>query len=209
MMNIFKNRKFRYGSYAIIVTIAVIAIAILLNAIVSTKTIREALKFDFTQEKLYSIGDKTKDLLSSLDKNVIIFGIFDYTKLGIDEAVDPQYQEVVEFLKQYEKNSSRIEVKYVDPDRNPGFIKEEIDPQGVMDIQKGDFVVKSGDKIKVLTSGAIFKTEFDQYYYTSYKTGSTAEQAFTGAIKYVIAEDTPKVCFVTGHGEGVLERDYS
>ena len=111
---IVKNRSFRYGSNSIILIAAVCAIAVLINVLAGFTDI----KWDLTPNKLYSIGDETKKILEQVDKEVIIYGLFDDTKVGSNEFV--------ELLEQYEKHP-KITVKYVDPDKNPGMLKE-IDP---------------------------------------------------------------------------------
>jgi ABC-2 type transport system permease protein len=149
---------------------------------------------------LYSLTDTTKDILENLEKDVTIYGLFD------DGVVGEDYKEVTQLLKHYEKYP-RVNIEYIDPEKNPTIIKE-LDPDNIIDIQKHDFIVKSGNKVKKLEYYDLFSTQFDQQSWREYKVGSTAEQGFTGAIKYVTADKTPVVYFTTGHDEYKIESDY-
>ncbi len=200
---LFNSRTMRFGSYAVLITVIVVALVVILNAILGYGKIRENLKLDLTHNKLFTIGDITKDVLKELDKPVEIYGLFD------EDQVTQQYAQVVEFLNQYKKSSEYITVKYVDTDKDTAFITNVLDPDMTKGIQKGDFAVKSGNKVKILSGYDIFETEMDQYYGTTYTTGSNAEQAFTGAIKFVTAEFTPVVYFTKDHGERAVENEYT
>jgi hypothetical protein len=139
----------------------VIAIAVVVNILVGTLS----LKWDLTSNKLYSLGDVSKKILKDLDKDVTIYGLFDDGKIGSGD-----YKEVIGFLDQYKKYP-HIKIQYVDPDKNPGIIKE-IDPNNLKNLAQGDFVVKSGSKMKKLGYYDLFATETDQQTYQENVTGS-------------------------------------
>ena len=194
---ILRSRNLKYGTNAFILIAAVVAIAALINVLVGMADV----KWDLTPNKLYSISDTTKEILSKLEKDVVIYGLFDEGKIGASD----DYKEVVELLSHYEKYP-RVKVEYIDTDRNPGFIKE-MDPDNIRDLGKNDFVVKCGNKVKKLDYYDLFSTQFDQQSFQMYKTGTKAEQGFTGAIKYVTADVTPVVYFAEGHSEFGVESD--
>lgn len=203
---VLNKRTLRYGSYSFILTVIVIAGAIILNAIVGSTAIREKLKIDLTSNKLYSITDETKDVLKSLDEKVEIIGLFDESKMS-----DSSYSQVIEFVKQYETNSNMIDLKYIDPDKNPAYIQNELDPEGILGVEKYDFVVKSSKRSKVLSTYDLFDISYSSsgYYSMPQVKGLNAEYAFTSAIKYVTADEIPVIYYTEGHGEGDLEKDYS
>jgi len=205
LKEILNKRSLRFGSYSFILTAIVIAAAIILNSIVSGTKLRDKLKIDLTSNKLYSIGEKTAEVLKELDEEVEIIGLFD------EKAMEStQYGQVIEFVKQYENRSSKIKIKYVDPAKNPGYIQNELDPTGVLGVANYDFVVRSGKRAKVLSSSDIFEYTFDSQTYTGYYlTGLNAEYAFTGAISYVTSDNIPVIYFVEGHGEGDPDNDFS
>ncbi|NSW90026.1 MAG: Gldg family protein [Firmicutes bacterium] len=197
---IIKSRTFKYGTNSIILIAAVVAIAIVLNVLVDMAQV----KWDLTPNKLYSIGDTTKKILKELDKDVIIYGLFDESRISSSS----QDKEFVDLLEQYAKYP-HVTVKYVDPDKNPGILKE-IDPDNILkDVSKSVFVVKSGKKLKSLSYYDLFSTYFDQSTFQTRITGSIAEQGFTGAIKYVTSEITPTIYFTTGHDEKDIDSNFS
>jgi len=197
------KRSLKYGSNAAILIVAVVAIAILVNILVGMAD----LKLDLTTNKLFSLSDVTKSELEKLDKDVEIIGLFDESKV----TGDTQYKQVTELLDLYDKNP-RITVRFIDPDRNPGIINE-LDPDDTMDLGSNDFIVKSivngNEKKKKLEYYDLFAVQFDQSSFQPYVTGSTAEQGFTGAIKYVTSEVTPVVYFTEDHNEIDMDREYT
>ncbi len=201
--NIFKGKNFKYGSNAIILIVAVIAIAILANILVGMTDI----KLDLTANKLFSLTDITKNELADLKQDVEIIGLFDDQKL----TPDSEYKQVTDLLSLYAKNP-HIKVSYVDPDKNPTIIKE-LDPDNTMALQSTDIIVRSKingiDKKKKLQYYDLFEVQYDQNTYQPYTTGSNAEQGFTGAIKYVTSKETPVVYFTTGHSELDLSTNFS
>lgn len=201
---VINKRSLRFGSYSFVLTVIVIASAIILNAIVGATQIRERLKIDLTSNKLYSIGEKTDEVLKSLNEKVEIIGLFDESKMG-----DSSYSQVIEFVKQYETKSNLIDVKYVDPDKNPAYIQNELDPDGLLGVKKYDFVVRSEKRSKVLSTYDIFDISYSSSTYMPQVTGLNAEYAFTGAIRYVTSENIPVIYYTEGHGEGDLSEEYS
>lgn len=191
------SRTLKYGTNSAVLIAVVIAIVVIVNLLVGMTS----LKVDLTPNKLFSIGDETKEILKNLDKDVIIYGLFDEEKIkGTD------YSDVTELLNQYDKYP-RIEIKYIDPERNPGIIND-IDPENLKEISNNDFVVKSGNKIKKLSYYDLFSTKFNQQTYTNQTVGLNAEQGFTGAIKYVTSDVTPVVYFMEGHDERKVNSEY-
>ncbi|HEX2946334.1 MAG TPA: GldG family protein [Clostridia bacterium] len=199
----FNGKNFKYGSNAVILVIAVIAIAILANILVGMTDV----KLDLTKNKLFSLTDVTKNELKNLNQDVEIVGLFDDQKLTSDN----EYKQVTDLLSLYSKNS-HVKVSYVDPDKNPTIIKQ-LDPDNTMALQSTDFVVKSKtngvEKKKKLQYYDLFAMQYDQSTYQQYTTGSNAEQGFTGAIKYVTSKVTPVVYFATGHNELALDSSFT
>lgn len=193
------NRSLKYGTNAVVLTAVVVAIAVVINLMVGTL----AIKWDLTENKLYSIGDTTKTILSTLNKDITVYGLFDEA----NAKSDPDMQKSLDLLEQYKKNS-HIKVEFVDPDKKPGFIKE-LDKDNIKGIQTGDFVFKCGNKIKRLEKYDLINVNMDYQNFTQTITGSKAEEAFTGAIKYVTADKTPVVYFTEGHGEKKVDSDYT
>ena len=112
LKKLLSSRSLKYGTNSIILIAAVVAIAILLNLLVD----RAGVIWDLTPNKIYSIGDTTKKILENLDKDVIIYGLFDETRLSSGQGT-----EFIELLNHYDKYP-RVTVKYVDPERIPEYL---------------------------------------------------------------------------------------
>lgn len=200
---IFNSRNLKYGSNSIILIAAVIVIAVFVNILIGMTD----LKLDLTTNKLFSLSDVSKEELKNLKQEVQIIGLFDDGKVGTGS----EYKEVTDLLGLYAKNTN-IKIQYIDPDKNPTIIKQ-LDADNTMDLQSTDFVVKSMvngiEKKKKLGYYDLFAMEMDESTFQSYKTGSTAEQGFTGAIKYVTSEVTPVVYFTEGHNEIDVDSQYT
>lgn len=188
----------KYGSTALITLAIFVAIAIVLNIIASMLD----LKIDLTANKLYSMDDKSKEIISKVTKDVTIYGLYDDKQVS---STDSQ-NNFVQLLKQYAGTNSKIHVQYVDPDKNPGFIKKYSNSENTS-IAKNDYIVECGKKFKIISSTDMYTTEVDQNTFETNITGSNAEQEFTGAIKFVTADKTPTIYFVSGFGEASLDSD--
>ncbi|MGV8906566.1 MAG: Gldg family protein [Acetobacterium sp.] len=196
--HVLKSKSLKYGSNSIVLIIAVIAIAVLVNLLAE----QSGIKFDLTANQLYSIGDTTKTIINELDKEVVIYGLMDDGKLNSDQ------KNVQDLLNKYANYSkSQITVKYVDPDKDTTIINQ-LDSDGLLSLERNDYVVTSGNKSKKLTNADIIQVKLDQQSLSQYSTGSIAEQGFTGAIKYVVSDITPTIYFVEGHGEEDLAGNY-
>ncbi|MGI6777967.1 MAG: GldG family protein [Acetivibrionales bacterium] len=207
LKSIFKNinkRTIKYGSISISLTVVVIAIAVLVNLLVGSlpSIFNTTFRLDLTPNKLYSLGDVSKDILQNLEREVTIYGLFDDAKIGSDS----DYEELIALLEQY-NSYPKVAVEYVDPDKNPGFLKN-IDPESINDIKMGDFVVLSGSKLRKLSKSDLIQSTFNQQTFSMVNIGSNAEQSFTGAIKYVSAAKTPVLYFTEGHGEENINNGY-
>lgn len=200
------SRSLKYGSNSIILIVIVIAIAFFINMLVSPAFLqkaihKDAIKWDLTPNKLFTIGDTTKQILKDIKKDVTIYCLFDEAKIKNDAGL----KDINELIKQYA--GPRIKIEYVDLDKNPRFISEK-DPQGIKNINKDDLLFESGKRLKRVSRDDWYEYDFDQSTFQSRVTGTKAEQSFTGAIKYVTSEKTPTVYFLEGHGERKLDEDF-
>ncbi|MFL0196767.1 Gldg family protein [Clostridium sp. WILCCON 0269] len=191
------HNNVKYSFNSLMLVILVIVIAIIVNLLAGQNPI----KFDLSSNRLYSIGDTTKAIIGKLNKDVVIYGLFD------DEKINNDYKRVDELLSKYENNSkNHITVRYVDPDKNTRIIKQ-LDPDGSLELKKNDFVVISGNKLKKLSYEDLFQIKVDQSF-SQYAAASQAEQSFTGAIKYVTSDITNVIYFAEDNGEDNLQSSY-
>ncbi len=185
------KRSLKYGTNSLVLIVAVVAIAIVVNLLVGMGNFR----VDLTSEKLYSLSDQSKDIIKKIKKEATIYGLFDNGTI----PGGSEYREITNLVNEYK--ALGIKVKYVDPDKDPGTITS-LDPQKALGLSKGDFVVKSGNKVRRLEAQELYG-QANQQYGRMY----SAEPLITGAIKFVTSDKTPVAYFVEGHNEISLKED--
>lgn len=189
LKEMFSNKRVRYGSFASVMTLAVIAIIVVLNLIVSQLEI----KFDLTKDKMFSLSEQTQNIVSALDKEVNIYPI--YTK-GYENT------QFMEMLDKYKSLSNKIKIEAKDPNLNPAFIKKYTENNET--ISSGSIIVESGDRFKVLTPYDLVDYQFNAQIYDYQATGIALEPKVTGAIQYVTTDDLPIIYLLEGHSEPSL-----
>lgn len=184
------KRSLKYGSNSIILIVIVVAIAVVINLLVGMGDI----KWDLTSDSLYSLSEESKTIIKDIKKDVTIYGLFDDATIPGGNA----YKDFINLLDEYK--AFGIDVKYIDPNKDPGTLTS-LDPNKTKGIVMGDFVVKSGDKVKRLNAQELYgeSTEYGRLY--------KAEPLITGAIRFVTSEVTPIAYFVEGHGEYSITDD--
>lgn len=187
-------RMFSIGS-----VVVVCAILLVINLIFDS-FVGDKLTWDLTDTKTNSIGSISKDFISKLDKDVEIVGLFELSKDN-----ERLYSDFIPVLTDYEAESSgNIRVRYVDPSKFPS-IMDEMDPNKTLDTSSiaGCFIVKCGDKLKVVQPNLCFTYDEQAYYQTGTTviTSNNVEANFTGAISSVTSDIVTKVYFTSNHGE--------
>lgn len=186
----FKNKRFKYGSFSAITAAIVIAALIVVNLIFS----QFDLKFDLTKNKMYSISDTSKDIVSNLDSEVNIYALY---KTGSENSL------FTEILEQYSAASDKVNVIYKDPYLYPNFTqKYDVNGEG---IDLGSIIVEKGDKFKVISENELVSYDYNYDSYESMTNPSVSsidiEPQVTNAIRFVSMDSLPIVYYVNGHGE--------
>lgn len=180
-----KSRKFRYGGYATLLAVAVIAVAIGVNLVVDQIP---AAKLDMTQERLYSLSDQTEKLLDGLAADVTI------TTLGRPGAEDKLVKEVLDRMA---ARSRHIKLQTIDPEANPGWAKPYAS-SGTL--RAGSLVVAvSEKKFKIIDSYDLYNYQMDQQTYQQQVTSLAAEQRLVSALQFVTAAKNVTVYVVKGY----------
>ncbi len=190
-MKFMNKRSLKYGTNSIVLIVIVVAIAIVVNLLVGMGNFR----MDLTADKLYSLSDQSKDIIKKIKKEVTIYGLFDNATI----PGGSEYREITDLINEYKDLG--VDIKYVDPDKDPGTITS-LDPQKTLGLTKGDFVVKSGNKVRKLEAQELYG-QANQQYGRMY----SAEPLITGAIKFVSSDVTPVAYFVEGHNEVSLNEN--
>ncbi len=68
----FSANSFKYGTFSLVLSVFVIAVIVIIN--IAADLLPSAVKnIDISEQKTYSIGDVTKDLVSALKQDVTIY----------------------------------------------------------------------------------------------------------------------------------------
>ncbi len=152
---------------------------------------------DLTTEKMYTLTDTTKKVLDELEEEVTIYALYDRL-VGEADASNTGKAELVRLLDMYDAYQ-KVNVKYVDLDKNPSFLKNTVGEAQASLYTSDDYIVKCGDNLRRVEDSELYVNETYQYYYT-YTSGIQAESKFTSSILKVL-ETPPVIYYSTDFGE--------
>ncbi len=176
--------------------VAAVVLAGMLNVIAA----RHFTRWDWTAARRWSLSPATVETLRGLEQPVDVW--------AIAGPGDPLEQSLRQLLVAYRAGSPRLEVHWIDPDRDAVQL---VDLQRRFGLEAGRtddgrvatdaiVVVASGDKHWFLTPRDLFEAESDEVHVKPRE-----ERALTQAIRSVLAGEQAKLCFTSGHGELSLE----
>lgn len=187
-----KNKKLlKKGSYSLAFTVVILAIAVFLNLLIGELP-SSATKIDVSENKLYSIGDETKNVASSLTEDVTLY------LLAEDGSEDATLNEL---LTRYADLSSHIKYEKKDPVLNPSFASSYTDE----DLASNSVIVVSDKRSKVIPYSDLYESSVNYQTYSMETTAFDGEGQVTSAIAYVTTEDLPILYTLTGHEENDLD----
>jgi hypothetical protein len=177
--------------------VAAIVLAFVVNVLAS----RHFTRWDWTRDRRWSLSPATLDTLRSLEQQQRV------DVWAIAGSGDPLEQSLSEVLASYRAASSKIDVHWIDPDRDAVQL---VDLQRRFGLEAGRtedgrvatdavVVVASGDKHWFLTAPEMFEATGDT------RARPREERALTRAIRSVLGGEKARLCFTVGHGELSLE----
>lgn len=166
-----------------------ILIAILILIFIGINILMQKLDLapiDFSQEKLYTLTEESKEKVKNIDKEVHIYFI------GYSED-----DSNIDLAKQYKQANKNISAEAVDINNRPDLAQKYGIESGTQGI-----IIECGDKSKVLT-----QNDLVTYDTTTYETISIAEEKLTSSILSVSSDKIPKVYFLEGYSEFSLSQN--
>ncbi|MDH3402055.1 MAG: GldG family protein [Acidobacteriota bacterium] len=150
-------------------------------------------RFDWTESAIYSLSEKTENVLAALDRDVDVVVFM--------EPGEQLYQPVKELLARYEAASPRLTVREVDPSRNLAEAQSLVDRYAIDSVNV--IVFESGGDRRLVEAQDLAEYDYSglQFGQGPRMTGFTGEQSFTSALVELGGGARPKVLFTTGHGE--------
>ena len=176
-----------------------IVAAVVLAAIVNVLGARHFTRWDWTRDKRWSLSPATLETLHGLEQPIDVW--------AIAAPGDPLEQSLRQLLASYVARSSRVEVHWIDPDRDAVQL---VDLERRFGLEAGRtengrvatdaiVIVASGEKHWFLTPSDLFEASDDA------RARPREERALTQAIRSVVGGEKAKLCFTVGHGELALE----
>ena len=187
-VEMFKSKRVRYGGFAAFVTLAAIVVLLVINLIFQ----QLPAEVDMTKNRLFSLSEQTLELIHSLQQDVTIYALY---------SPGRESPNVIDVLQKYVRASNKIRLEYIDPDKNPVFLKKYA-AEGE-NLSNGTIIFESGDIFKVIASFDLYDVTYSQQGEAQVM-GFKAEQRFTNALLYVTSGVTPKIYVLGGHSEYTL-----
>lgn len=187
-----KNKKlFKKGSYSLLLTVVAAAIAIFVN-LLAGELPSSATKIDVSENKLYTVGDKTKSVVSALDEDVTLYLVAE------DGSEDSTLDEL---LTRYSDLSSHIHYEKKDPVMNPSFTSQYSSDE----VASNSVIAVSDRRSKVIPYSDLYESSVNYQTYSMETTGFDGEGQITSAIAYVTTDDLPVLYTLQGHEESTLD----
>jgi ABC-type uncharacterized transport system involved in gliding motility auxiliary subunit len=172
-------------------------LVVALVAIVNYFGMKYYQRFDWTSTKLYSLSEKTENVLETLVKPVEVTLFLQPGSTLFDPAK--------ELLERYAAKSNQVTLRVVDPERNLREAQALVDQYQISSLNVVVFE-SDGDK-RIVEESALADYDYSgmQFGQGPTMTGFKGEEAFTGAILELAEKRKPKVLWTTGHGEATLD----
>ena len=191
----FTSRKFKKGGFSIAVIAVFIVAVIVLNmvAVLATNKV-SVLSIDLSEQQNYNITQDTIDFIETIDKEVTVTVLASESDY---KSANEYYNMANVLLKQFHNNNGKIKIEYVDLTANPTYVNKYENEE----LYGGEYIVKCGDKYRVLTMDDLFEIGYSSDYSSQEITGLNVEPAVTTAILNVTSENQIKVQFIDGFGD--------
>ncbi len=157
------GRSAMYGANSAILTIAFLGILVFVNLLLS----RHNHRFDFTEGGIYTLSPQTTKVVLSLDKDVKLTAFF--------QTEAPEKADFQTLVDGYLGLSDKIELNFVDPDKNPAITKQ----YGIKTY--GTIALESGPN--------------------ETKINNPTEDNLTNGILKILQDRKKTIYFLSGHGE--------
>jgi ABC-type uncharacterized transport system involved in gliding motility auxiliary subunit len=157
----FRGRNARYGALAGVSVLIGVGILVAVNYLAS----RQNKRWDLTANRQYSLSEQSVKLVRDL-KEPVKFIVFD---------MPANFDRFRPRLSEYEYQSNKVQVEYIDPDKQP--------------LQAKQYDIQTYGTIAITYNGRTERVTTDQ------------EQDITNALIKVLNPQQHKVYFLAGHGE--------
>lgn len=181
----------------LLAALGVLAAGLLLSE-VNLLASRSYVRIDLSESQKYSLSEVSQELLRSLEQPIKI------TVLLPAEA--PALSEARQLLQSYRAESEKIRLRFLDPDNDAAeflALKQKLG-LGENGLERGDlnsaaFLIENEKRHWFVGMSELQRTDAEGNEH------SRMESALSEGIARVLSSKTPRLCFVTGHGERSLD----
>lgn len=185
-------KAFRLGGYSAVSIIIVVVIAVIIN-LAFGKLPSTVSQLDMSTDKLSSISEETKTMVSALEDEVSVYWI-------VQDGSEDVYVE--QLLNRYTDLSSNLKVEKKDPVVNPNFASQYTSEQ----VYNNSLIVVCGERSQYISYYDIYVTDYSNYYTTGETTTEFyGESCITSAVEYVTSENLPTMYVLNGHGSATMD----
>jgi ABC-2 type transport system permease protein len=181
------GKGIRLGAYSTLTIVVMAALVVGINLLLNYVP-DQYVSFDVTANKIYTLTDDTKEMVSGLNDDVTIYVLVE--EASKDEDLDKT-------LTQLKGLSDHIKVEYISPVANPKFYYNYTTDEPT----DNSLIVVGPNNSTVVDYNDIYEWEFNYSSYSYEVTGYDGEGQLASAITYVTTEDIPKFYLTMGHGE--------
>lgn len=165
----------RQTSLTVLLILIIIAVAIGISIAVEEANLAD---FDFTQDKIYSLSDMSKQIAQGINQDV--------------EIIIVNMPDVEDFAKKYNSVNDKIKVEVIEDVTSRPDLTDEYS----LTADSYAIIVKSENKDKILSSSDLYT-----YDYTTYEQKDITEEALTNAIINVTTDEKPVIYNLAGHNK--------
>ena len=200
--SIFSDRRFKYGSLAVGLTAAFIAMVVIINAVVYALAYSYGWYIDLTGTQYYGITDSSKkyldDIMDKDDVQVKIIFCQEKDRVLDDSAGYYVYRCAETYKKEYPNN---VKVEYMDIVSNPKLADIYTSQLG-KSLYSTDVIIETEKNFRVVSYENFFTFDEDSGEVYAFN----GERRFTSYI-LALCTEYPICYFTTGHGESIYDSE--
>ena len=195
---ILRRRRLVIGANVFVQIVALLAVVVMVNWLAA----RHYVRFDWTKKGYYQLAGKTKQVLASL-KDPVDIVVFLPPEDRQRDYVTKILDDVHNLLKEFQfYGKEKLHIEYVDPHRDP-VRAEQLVKEYSLDPRAPDVIIfasRGHHKYVRLDEMVDLDTQSQEMGESRVK-AFKGEGLFLSAIQTVTEEESPKIYFLTGHGE--------
>ncbi len=195
-------RNTRRGATSVGITVMLIAAIVLVNVVLAILSDRSAMYIDVTESRNFKLQSETIDYISGLEKDVDLYVLAKEEDLESNASTNFQfYQQMNRLLHEFEYNSDKIKLHYVDLVKNPTFLSAY---PNVNRTETHMILATCGENYTTIDPSDIFGYDTETSKNEGYMVikNQYVEQSVTSAILKVTKDYRITVSVLSGQDEG-------